>query len=960
MTVERIKIEVREDGARVVKRNIEDLNPAARRAADGIDILKSALRALGGFLFVREVLRLTDAMNTMENRLRSVGLEGTQLTAVYRELLAASNATRSSVEGSVQLYSRLAISSKELGVSQRQLIDFTTSLNQAIVLSGATTLEAQNALIQLSQGMASGVLRGDELRSVMEQLPIVADVIAKQLGVTRGELRKMGEQGKITAQQIIVAFQNARGELEARFSKTVPTIGQAFQVLRNNVVDYLGQADKALGITRGLSQGLMFLAKNLDTIVPLVAGLVAGLVAVGAASYVIKGLVLAFGALAALNPFVLLTAALISAIALIAMFKDRIDLGGGSIATLGDLIKAFSETATEVFNTVKDIAASMFGPALEAVQKWWRESNFSLLGFIRGVANTADMFIGIWRGMVLTAVAFFSHLPAALGDIATRAVNWVLEKLAGIAQGIANIVNRVSVELGQGRLLKEPIQAALIPNQYEGAATRLGQAMGYAYMEGLTHSTPISDFFEDRIKRAEEIGRDRLRDTLRNMERSNGVSNVAGPSAPTKTDPKDLKKYENALRTLLNTIDPVNGAMWEMVKAQRVLDDALKHGLINGSEHARYLEMVAAHYKDAIDPLGAMNRELSEQYSLLALNADEREIESEMLKRVQQLRRDGITLNQEELTGLRDNLVALQAFNRETQVRDSLLAGSVQKRREFVMGLEQMRKLLNDPNSGFTQGDAATAINNANPDLFAGTKTMLDAQAEANRQMYAQIAEYRRLDLIDEETAAVARARIAITETEQKLRNQRTFYGTLATLATSENKRLAQVGKAAAVAQATIDGILAVQKALASAPPPANYALAAAVGVTAAANVAKIAGVKGFQEGGYTGNAPVGTVTGVVHGQEFVSNARATARNRSALEAMNNGATIGGGNVTVIVNTDNESKVTRQEERRDGQDREIELTIERVVNRSVRRGGSVAETLESTYPGLNRGAGAQR
>ena len=159
MAEERIDIVITERGSRVVRRNIEDIGNSARKSADGVDLLKRALAALGGAVAARELVRLLDTYTNLNNRLRATGLEAQNLTAVYQELRAVANDTRSSFEGSVELYSRLALSSKELGVSQRDLIDFTKSLNQAIILSGASATEAQAGLIQLSQGMASGTLR---------------------------------------------------------------------------------------------------------------------------------------------------------------------------------------------------------------------------------------------------------------------------------------------------------------------------------------------------------------------------------------------------------------------------------------------------------------------------------------------------------------------------------------------------------------------------------------------------------------------------------------------------------------------------------------------------------------------------------------------------------------------------------------------------------------------------------
>lgn len=172
----------------------------------------------------------------------------------------------------------------------------------------------------------------------------------------------------------------------------------------------------------------------------------------------------------------------------------------------------------------------------------------------------------------------------------------------------------------------------------------------------------------------------------------------------------------------------------------------------------------------------------------------------------------------------------------------------------------------------------------------------LDTQLEQLRGFNEQIREMEAQRVIDAQTADQAIAQNRIRMNELQLQGASDTFSALATLSSSSNKKLSALGKAAAIADATIQGILAVQKALASGVPPWSYVTAAAVGVAAAANVAKIAGVKGFISGGmgYTGDGPLSRPAGVFHGGEFVVNAGATAKNRPALEAMNNGAKVGG------------------------------------------------------------------
>lgn len=228
--------------------------------------LANALRGLVVGLSVREFTRLNTTFTTLQNRVRVVTDSEEQLISTTEKLRQVAIDTRSSFEGTVTVFARTALFAEQLGRSQAELIQFTESLNRAIVISGASATEANAALIQLSQGIASNRLSGDELRSVLEQLPVVADVIARQLGVTRGELRALGQQGKITADVILDAFKNARQELSDRFGKTVPTIGQSLVQFRDAAVRAAGSAS-TLGMA--FSEAAVFGANLLDTLVIL-------------------------------------------------------------------------------------------------------------------------------------------------------------------------------------------------------------------------------------------------------------------------------------------------------------------------------------------------------------------------------------------------------------------------------------------------------------------------------------------------------------------------------------------------------------------------------------------------------------------------------------------------------------------------------------------------------------------
>ena len=163
MTTERINIVVTDRGTRRVKRNLTGIGQAGRLSAGAITGLNKALTVLGSGIVLTGLVRMLDTFTNFKNRIRNVTSSNSELNTVMNELLNISNRTRSSFEGTAEVYARTALAVKDLGVSQAETLQFTESLNQAVILSGASAIESKAALIQLSQGIASNTLRGDEV-----------------------------------------------------------------------------------------------------------------------------------------------------------------------------------------------------------------------------------------------------------------------------------------------------------------------------------------------------------------------------------------------------------------------------------------------------------------------------------------------------------------------------------------------------------------------------------------------------------------------------------------------------------------------------------------------------------------------------------------------------------------------------------------------------------------------------
>lgn len=210
------------------------------------------------------IVSQVNAYQQLQNRLRLVTSSQVELIAVQDRLFKVAQNNRSSLEGVADLYSRIARSSKQLGLSQEDVIETTDAVSKAIVVSGASAQNATAALVQLGQALASDRLSGDELRSILENAPRLAQSIADGMGVTIGELRKLGAEGKLTSDKVVAAIRSQAKVLSEEFGKTIPTVDQSFTTLKNSTLQFVGQLDEATGFSRGLSSALSGLSKFLD------------------------------------------------------------------------------------------------------------------------------------------------------------------------------------------------------------------------------------------------------------------------------------------------------------------------------------------------------------------------------------------------------------------------------------------------------------------------------------------------------------------------------------------------------------------------------------------------------------------------------------------------------------------------------------------------------------------------
>ncbi|TSH85090.1 tape measure protein [Pantoea sp. paga] len=252
----------------------QGFNSTAKSAGNAEKSFSSLTRvatALSAAISVQQVAEYGNAWVTVSNKLANSVRANEQLADVTQRVFDISQNTRSSIEATATLYGRLERSTRSAGTSTADLIKLTTTINKGLAVSGATTEEASSTMTQLSQALASGVLRGEEFNSISENGSRLAVALADSLGVTIGQLRSMAAQGKLTTEVVVNGLLKQSDAIAKEFANTALTMGQAFTVATNNITKFVGESSSVSTSIKIFNQGVISLSENLDIVANVVA-----------------------------------------------------------------------------------------------------------------------------------------------------------------------------------------------------------------------------------------------------------------------------------------------------------------------------------------------------------------------------------------------------------------------------------------------------------------------------------------------------------------------------------------------------------------------------------------------------------------------------------------------------------------------------------------------------------------
>lgn len=786
----RVNLGLRELGERT-----KQVKGELHSAAQAVRIFRTLLVATGVEAFAKSLIEMTDGLTNLQNKIKVVTATHGEFLLGMKSVVDIAHETRTSLESVATVYSRTTRSIEGLGKSQSETAQFTLTLAKAVQVGGSTAVEASNAMIQLSQGLASGTLKGDELRSVLEQLPVVSKLIAAHMGVTVGQLRLLGLQGKLTSEQVFDSIIAGTDEMAVKFAKMTPTVAQAWEVFKNSAI----QASAIFQpLMTQIAKGLIYVGDNFNTAVKgalSFAYALGTLVAAEAIPRVIAGLK-ALAIATASNPWGAIATAIAMATAALIPFADKIGDTRNTTVTLKDVWTAFANDFTSWIRESAGKVQDLFGVSHIKVFV------LSLEEVLMRLAKIADLVHLIMNPQVTVGIALGDEDAIAEGGANRRG----MKKFISNARGAA--ADRHAQEFqDKSREVNERFNA-FMADHMPGAHPKGPPIAPVAKKEGgLTFAELI-----DKMKQEQEVAKQ-----------------TPFESGVTKEFFAKMQSLKDSVRNNLVTHAGRGGKEdKEMQQLQGMI--RLEHELAEAQKFVRYWDEQIA--------------EAKKKRMQISIDLGDKEEEARR-KNTQQV--------QASDRAVTEGLGPFTAYNKE-----------VEKFNDYLFRHPENRSFVEE--AVLKMGYAYTTF----APIFDGVSASI-ADAAANSLVFGENM-HKALTQIAKDLTAKSMSALF----------QLGFNALIGTPMAGINggTQLAGASPGAGTSfggPATFSG--------------GNYNPGATGGAGGA-----------FASGGYTGSGHGrGDIAGTVHGQEFVVNANATARNRAMLESMNAGRPVGGGGANVTV-----------------------------------------------------------
>ncbi|CUY60074.1 tape measure protein [Serratia marcescens] len=621
------------EAQRKVNERLDTMDERFKRSAKSSDTLSTSVTRLAGAvsaaISVQQVAKYADAWTTVNNKLANSVKANEDLATVTQRVFSIAQDTRAALDATASLYQRLERATRSYGTSVDDVARLTTIINQGFVVSGATAQEASNAVIQLSQGLASGALRGEEFNSVTEQGGRLATALADSLGVNIGQLRAMAAEGKLTTDVVVKGLLSQGDAIGKEFANTTTTIGQALEIANNNITQFIGSSTTVKSTVSLFNSSIITLSENLDVVAKVIGSVaaivgtryaaaltlaVAGQVKLAATAFAASTSLSAFGAAAALAKGALALiggpagAAVLAASAIFYFYQRAkearqaaIDLADGVNTLLG---KMKDMSATEIAASIAKLRGAipeLTGAVKDASDEYDKASK-RVANLQREVDNWGT---GTTRGRqaaeALTGAVDNQSIAFAELDRAQRNLSQTQS-----AVGIASAQLNGTFEQGIGLLSRHGEQAGFAA----GMMNQLGRQLNFA--AGAQEKFNASNLKITRPKNVQDY--------------LDGLQDQVELQAELNDKKRAQLKAEQQIRRLGGSEADVvlarerAAAEYDSLQAQQEQKKATKEGIAEGKKSASQAESVAqklANLKQQSELAASSTTELSREQAIL-------------------------------------------------------------------------------------------------------------------------------------------------------------------------------------------------------------------------------------------------------------------------------------------------------------------------------------------------------
>lgn len=445
-----------------------------------VGVLGKVAAAVGSVMGVKQIIGLSDTMSQTKARLDLMN-DGLQSTEELQDrIFDSAQKSRGSYQDTADLVSKLGLNAKDAFENTAQIVDFAEQVNKQFVISGASAEETKNATLQLTQALSSGVLRGDELRSIFEHAPTLIQSIANYMGVPIGRIRDMAAEGQITAETVKNALLECADETNAKFASMPLTFSQlwtiskdramqAFQPvlekineLANNgrLEEYIGKIAEAMATVSDVIMNVITWVLDHQDIVK--AAFIGLSVAIGAMTVAMW----AFNIASYANPVIWIVLAIIAVIALLVAgivlvvehwneIKDAASACWEGVKSAWDNVTDFFKgiwdkivsgatglwnSIVSIFTTIKNFFVSIWNSMYTVVSTFWGAIWNTISPIVMAIWNLiSTIFTVIWT-IISTIMQGIFHVISNVWNVIYNAVSGVLISIWNIITSIWNII----------------------------------------------------------------------------------------------------------------------------------------------------------------------------------------------------------------------------------------------------------------------------------------------------------------------------------------------------------------------------------------------------------------------------------------------------------------------------------------------------------------------------------------